>query len=72
MGTDTLLGQVMKKYYVQWESHLEDYYLEHLFNLFVNIKFPLVSDKSLACSPKLKATLFILSPYFLPKSLIKS
>lgn len=35
MGTDTLLGQVMKKYYVQWESHLEDYYLEHLFNLFV-------------------------------------
>ena len=25
----------MKKYYVQWESHLEDYYLEHLFNLCV-------------------------------------
>ncbi len=36
MGTNTLLGQVMKKYYVQWEeSFLEDYYLEHLFNLCV-------------------------------------
>ncbi len=36
MGTDSLIGQIMKKYYAQWSiEHLEDYYLEHLFNLFV-------------------------------------
>lgn len=36
VGTNNILGSIMAKYYNKWEeSHLNDYYEDHLFNLFI-------------------------------------